>query len=411
MHDGYFDNQTLLDAFADFPLVSLASPRNRIIVDEIVNKVIAGDFKGVFAQATGVYTQNYFDAISGVLSNPQPTDKLYPWAAQFNHNVANLAAWKSHRMATDLMGLKDEKEIRTTIKKYNQWQAVEYNAITSRTRTARQLLDFETRKNIFPNLEWIRTRAANPREQHLALAGLVLPIDHPFWAINQPGNLYGCKCDWKQTSAKASDITPASVTPSPGLDGNPINTGELITRRAGHFKAGNQKIVPAAILQLPDDIAYINLKTKSNIPVKVHIAHGTDELTKNMDVFSQFTLIDENIKDCIFLPKIDSGEKALRSMFYPARNKMLESEKNADAIILFKNGVKWVADMKSLKSGKFRKRMNEGANQGDFLIVRLETTQHNKGFVKTKVDKMIEEGLIKGAVIMDINGNLIYRNT
>ncbi len=44
------------------------------------------------------------------------------------------------------------------------------------------------------------------------------------------------------------------------------------------------------------------------------------------------------------------------------------------------------------------------------IFATTKTTQHNKGFVKRKVDKMIEEGLIKGAVIMDINGILIYRN-
>lgn len=346
-----------------------------------------------------------------MLDKAKPGNTHYAYSAQFKHNVSNLAAWKAHRMATDLVALDKKEDIAKAIKRYNQGQAVEYNAITSRARTARQLMDFEQRSDMYPNLKWIRSRSANPREAHLQLVGLVLPADDPFWQTNQPGNLYGCKCDWTQTDEAPSQNKPKSVTPSPGLDGNPINTGELLTRRAGHFKAGSNKIVPEAILQLSDDVAYLSFNTPSGKPVRVHIAHGTDELRNNLEIFSMFANLDKNIKNCVFLPKIDTGEKRFRQKFYPNGNKMQSSTKNADAIISFKNGDAWVTDMKSFKSKNLRKRLNEAAAQGDYLVIRMETNYHNTGFIKNTIDDMITKESIKGAVVFDKNGKLIYRSS
>ncbi|WP_306043655.1 phage minor head protein [Mameliella sp. MMSF_3455] len=36
--------------------------------------------------------------------------------------------------------------------------------------------------------------ALEPREQHLAWDGLILPADHPFWATHYPPNGWGCSC-------------------------------------------------------------------------------------------------------------------------------------------------------------------------------------------------------------------------
>jgi hypothetical protein len=58
----------------------------------------------------------------------------------------------------------------------------------------------------------------------------VWPQDDPFWDSNQPGALWNCKCDWKQTDRDITDNDHIEdVPPSPGLDGNPGKTGTLIT--------------------------------------------------------------------------------------------------------------------------------------------------------------------------------------
>ncbi|MCQ2275428.1 MAG: phage head morphogenesis protein [Bacteroidales bacterium] len=139
---------------------------------------------------------------------------------------------------------------------FNRYQAAEYNTATARARTAKQWTDFNAdpvANELYPNLRWIRTRSANPRELHLRFAGLVLPKNDPFWLQNQPGNLWNCKCDWEETDdpTNTNDLTPDELDEyrsdgggihASGLDGNPAETGEVFTDECTYFKqAGNGK--------------------------------------------------------------------------------------------------------------------------------------------------------------------------
>lgn len=46
----------------------------------------------------------------------------------------------------------------------------------------------------YPFLVYRHGASLEPREQHLAWDGLVLPADHPFWATHAPPNGWGCSC-------------------------------------------------------------------------------------------------------------------------------------------------------------------------------------------------------------------------
>jgi uncharacterized protein with gpF-like domain len=45
-----------------------------------------------------------------------------------------------------------------------------------------------------PYLRYIRSSSAEPREEHLQWANLILPWDHPFWQSHYPPNGWECKC-------------------------------------------------------------------------------------------------------------------------------------------------------------------------------------------------------------------------
>lgn len=49
-------------------------------------------------------------------------------------------------------------------------------------------------KGLFGFLEYVRSASAHPRPSHLAYAGLVLPVDDPFWPAHMPVKEWGCKC-------------------------------------------------------------------------------------------------------------------------------------------------------------------------------------------------------------------------
>lgn len=112
------------------------------------------------------------------------------------------------------------------------------------------------RNELFPNLKWLPSRSADPREEHIAFYGLILPKTHPFWLENQPGQLWNCKCDWEETDEPAAPSAPKSIKPAQGLEGNPAITGEIFTENAAYISIlpnRQQKTVKTELLKI-----YIN---------------------------------------------------------------------------------------------------------------------------------------------------------
>lgn len=70
-------------------------------------------------------------------------------------------------------------------------------------------------KELFPFLEYIRSASVNPRDTHLAYAGLVLPVDDPFWASHLPIKEYQCKCTVVQHTQRMLDREGLTVGKAP----------------------------------------------------------------------------------------------------------------------------------------------------------------------------------------------------
>lgn len=191
---------------------------------------------------------------------------------------------------------------------FNRYQAAEYNTATARARTAKQWTDFNAdpvANELYPNLRWIRTRSANPRELHLRFAGLVLPKNDPFWLQNQPGNLWNCKCDWEETDdpTNTNDLTPDELDEyrsdgggihANGLDGNPAETGEVFSDQCTYFKQAG-KNVPTLIIRTERELFREN--------------HKNDTLNLN-------TTIGNVLVDKITIQEISKGAKTDKSYFY-----------------------------------------------------------------------------------------------
>ena len=118
-----------------------------------------------------------------------------------------------------------------------------FSGITvSRCRTAKQLEEFSAPDNmrLFPNLRWLPSRSATPREQHMLFYNRVWAKDDPFWAQNTPGNLWNCKCDWEETADPTTDGNPTAPVRHDGLEGNPAQTGEVFTDNCAYVKHSGQ---------------------------------------------------------------------------------------------------------------------------------------------------------------------------
>lgn len=69
-------------------------------------------------------------------------------------------------------------------------------------RAAGQWDRIQRTKRALPMLLYVRTTASDPRPEHLAWAGIILPVDHPFWRTHFPPNGWGCKCTVRQITLR-----------------------------------------------------------------------------------------------------------------------------------------------------------------------------------------------------------------
>jgi hypothetical protein len=193
------------------------------------------------------YSKSLQKAVNNVFGQTAYGDDNYAVQQQLLANVSRFAAHKAYlvtesvrRQVADADGVaRSEKDFYTyaqrVINTANRYQAAEYHAAISRSRTARQWQEFAADPDV-PNLKWTPSRAAHPREAHKQFYGLVLPKKHPFWMQNQPGNVWGCRCDWEETFDNASAKVPAGTPAAQGLEGNPAITGEIFTENSSYFQ-------------------------------------------------------------------------------------------------------------------------------------------------------------------------------
>jgi hypothetical protein len=186
--------------------------------------------------------ENISEAISSGYGNAQYDETDARVVHELKTNVAVFSAFKSYREGQELRAsLVDEngqplswsefqKEYAKIDAKYNvQYLNAEYNLAQRQARAAEQWQDFERDKEVFPNLEYMASRSADPRQAHKAYYGLIKSIDDPFWDWALPPVDWGCKCWTRQTRDPASGQEIERVNPPQGIAGNAGKTGQVFT--------------------------------------------------------------------------------------------------------------------------------------------------------------------------------------
>lgn len=176
------------------------------------------------------------------------TDALKHSADVFSlHRTANQCALLAESMVDSDGNLKSfeqfKKDTQSINKHYNQaWLRTEYDTAVLRAQMGADWKLFERDADVLPNLRWMQTTSANPREAHAVFwrNKLTLPIDDPFWSKHRPGDQWNCKCWLEQTDEDATkkvDMPPSSDMPEPkaGLKGNPAKTKEIFSQDHPHF--------------------------------------------------------------------------------------------------------------------------------------------------------------------------------
>lgn len=180
-------------------------------------------------------------------------------ADRFRANVSRFAAYKADYVKTTVSNilndasipLKQRQEMAdAAVAGFERYSEAECNTATSRCRTAKQWKEFNDpqRLRLFPNLRWIGTRSANPRQTHKLFEDKVWAKDDDFWKKNMPGQEWNCKCDLEETDDPVTDNSNVKTVPVPkGLEGNPAVTREIFTDMASYISKARKGAIKEAV--------------------------------------------------------------------------------------------------------------------------------------------------------------------
>lgn len=211
-------------------------------------------------------------------------------ADRFRANVSRFAAYKADYVQTTVQNILNDTSIplkqreemaEAAVAGFNRYSQAERNTALARCRTAKQWKEFNDpqRLRLFPNLRWIGTRSANPRQTHKLFEDKVWAKDDDFWNKNMPGQEWNCKCDLEETDDPVTDNREVEAKTKDakvplGLEGNPARTGEIFTDRAGYVSKGDKQKVEQfwkpidegfkTYCQYRDDANYENVKMNWN---------------------------------------------------------------------------------------------------------------------------------------------------
>lgn len=186
------------------------------------------------------YSKDFRNVVDRVFGEEYPE-----LSDQLRANVSRFAAYKSNYVKTAFednskaFSGDDLKAVNEATKnQFRAWTDTELATASARARTAKQFSEFNEpdRKELFPCLKWLPSRAANPRQSHMRFYNRVWRKDDPFWNNNAPGTEWNCACDVEECDDQPTDNSDVKQPIVPqGLEGNPSVTGEIFTDDASYI--------------------------------------------------------------------------------------------------------------------------------------------------------------------------------
>lgn len=238
---------------------------------------ITQDYNKVHPDLFEAYSKNLLASVDNILNSSVASDKYFDLQVQFEANLSRFAAFKAYHATNAIKdAIGDPEKQRKILKKFNSYQAAEYNTASARIRSAKQWIDFNSdpvSNELYPNIKWLPSRSAFKREIHKLYYNRVWAKSDPFWINNQPGNLWNCKCDWEETDEPVSGLVEkgGDVKPHNGLEGNPAITGHIFTDNSVYIKTFPKKEIDKV-----NELFY----SKSNLLINVNADLG--ELVDNV---------------------------------------------------------------------------------------------------------------------------------
>lgn len=275
------------------------------------------------------YSKDFRNVVDRVFGEEYPE-----LSDQLRANVSRFAAYKSNYVKTAFEDnskafsgddLKAANE--ATKNQFRSWTETELATASARARTAKQFSEFNEadRKELFPCLKWLPSRAANPRQSHMRFYNRVWRKDDPFWNNNVPGTEWNCACDVEECDDQPTDNSNVKQPIVPqGLEGNPSSTGEVFTDNASYIAKTSKTKAKKFEAKIFDKVvrkeAYSSLheiqgtamsldKNGENIDV-VFDSKTTNHIANDVFVYKDFLMneVSSNIKQYLNKAKLVAHE-------------------------------------------------------------------------------------------------------
>lgn len=208
---------------------------------------------------------------------------------------------------------------------YNQrWLKTEYHHTVATANSVDNWKRFEADADLYPNLRYNAVNDARTREQHRALDGIILPINHDFWKKHNVPLDWGCRCNLEQTDEEPSKTVPEILVKgvfkdNAALSGKvfgemPYESG-LSVEQAKEAKSNATKFANNKVLQSDRKEQFKTLYEAKEGAVREHklIKKGDDY----NDILTTAKAFAEKGKITELLPEINEKEKVLRNVVFP----------------------------------------------------------------------------------------------
>ncbi len=130
--------------------------------------------------------------------------------------------------------------------------------------------------------------AAEPRNDHQRLYGVVKPVDDPFWDTWLPPSDWGCRCSVKQVrdDDNAKEVPKDIKLPPAYMRQNPYKTGELFSDKhpmIAKLSDKERKMVDKAIGELTGETKVASPQENDIITREVKTVDDLREVMQNLD--------------------------------------------------------------------------------------------------------------------------------
>ena len=178
----YFDGKSLKPAFSWLD-VSVEEHAYSFTVAKAVELELLSTFRS---------------SISNAIASGQTFDN---WRNDVGKELTRLGWW-GPRMVRDQTGNDPDRMV--DFSSPRRLKTIFWSNMNS-ARSAGQWERAQRTKKALPYILYVRTTSGDPRPEHLAWVGIILPIDHPFWKTHWPPNGWLCKCQVRQITAREAE--------------------------------------------------------------------------------------------------------------------------------------------------------------------------------------------------------------